>query len=184
MRCEPAGSVLDVATAAPGAVSLSRPARWRQPAVAVCRSSRVPATREASAPWTVRAGSEPAHSRWGRSVRPGRAYGPARDLAASFLLQWSSASACASHLSRRTRWDGDAETSWRACPGSAVRRLTGTRDPQKAKGTPLRESPFARSLSGVRMLHHHSSRRKARAVTALCRRPVDRGVPPSSKGTG
>jgi hypothetical protein len=98
-------------------------------------------------------------------------------------LGFTPASAVSSHVREHTRWDGLAETGWPPRPRSAKRRFKGTRDSRIAKRTVLRESPFMRSLSGVRMLHHHSSRRKARAVTALRRRPVDRGGPPSSEGT-
>lgn len=68
-------------------------------------------------------------------------------------------------------------------PGSAGKQLAGARAFEKVKRTALRESPFMRSLGGLWMLHHHSSRRKARAETALCRRPVDCGALPSPKGT-
>jgi hypothetical protein len=187
MRCEAAGSVPAVAVVVRCVSSLCRLARQRHRVVVNCRTSRIRVTYGTSAPAAVRAGSGPAHSWWVHSALPGRACAPARGMAASFLQQWQRGRACtaasASHLRRRTRWDEVAESDRRSCPGSAGRRLAGTRGSQKAKRTALRESPFMRSLSGVWMLHHHSSRRKARAVTALCRRPVDRGASPSPEGT-
>lgn len=107
----------------------------------------------------------------------------ASDFPQQRSLGFTPASAVSSHVREHTRWDGLAETGWPPRPPSAERRFKGTRDSRIAKRTVLRESPFMRSLSGARMLHHHSSRRKARAVTALRRRPVDRGAPPSSEGT-